>query len=209
MRAVLERRHDAEVARTPAQRPEQVGIGILAGGDDLARREHHLGGQQVVDGHPVLPHQPRDTPAEREAGDPCARDDAAWNGEPEGGGGAVELADGDARLRSYRGSQRIDVDALHEREVDHQPALGDRPAGDVVATAADRDLDPFAPAESDRTQDVRGVQTSRDHRGMLVDQSVVDAPDLVVTGVTRDEDLPRQRIREQLDAVRRRRAGHQ
>ena len=52
VRAVLERRHDAEVAAATAHRPEQVGVCVGARGHDLARGEHHLGGEQVVDAIP-------------------------------------------------------------------------------------------------------------------------------------------------------------
>jgi hypothetical protein len=82
------------------------------------------------------------------------------------------------------------VDALHEGEVDHQPAVGDRLAGDVVAAAADRDLQSFAPGEVDRVGDVRRVQAARDDRGMPVDQPVVHATGLVVPPVARSEDRP-------------------
>ena len=132
----------------PPRSAQQIGIAVLARGcDDLARGEHHLGRQQVVDRHPVLAHQPSDSPAERETRDPRTRDDTARRSEPEGGG-TVELTDGHTRLGPSRGSNRIDVDALHQREVDHQPALGDRLAGDAVTAATNRDLDSFAPAEA-------------------------------------------------------------
>ena len=208
MRAVLEGGHHAEVAAAAAERPEQIAIGVLARGDDLAGREHDLGRQQVVDGHPVLAHQPGDAAAERETRDPGAGDDAAGGREPERAGGTVELTDRDASLRPDRGSARIDVDPLHQREVDHQPTIGDRPAGDVVAAAAHRDLQSLAPAEVDRVHDVRRVHAARDHGGMPVDQPVVDAPDLVVTAVTRSKHRSRQHLAEPLDAIFDRRARH-
>jgi hypothetical protein len=188
VRLELERGHDAEVAAAPADRPEEVGIALLARGDDSAGREHDLGRQQVVHGHPVLAHQPGDPAAEREARDPGERDDAAWGCEPERGGGAVELADPDTGLRADRAPPGVDVDALHQGEVDHQPAVGDGLAGDVVTSAADRDLEPLLPAEVDRVGHVGRVQTACDHGGPLVDQAVVDAPGLVVAGVTWSED---------------------
>jgi hypothetical protein len=85
------------------------------------------------------------------------------------------------------------------REVDHQAAVGDRLAGDVLAAATDRDLESRVPAEVDRVDDVGGVVTSRDHRGMLVDQAVVDAPGLVVAGLARREDLAGERLPKLLD----------
>ena len=208
VRAVLERGHHAEVAAATAESPEEVAIGVLARGDDLAGRQHHLGRQQVVDGHPVFAHQPRDPAPERETRDPGGGDDAARGREPEGARGTVELADRDAPLRPDRGSARIDVDPLHQREVDHQPTVGDRPAGDIMAAAAHRDLQSLAPAEVDRVHDVRRVHAARDHGRMPVDQPVVHAPDLIVTAVTWSKDRSRQRLPEDLDGSIDRHARH-
>ena len=208
IRAVLERGHDAEVAAAAAERPEQVAIAVLAGGDDLARGEHDLGRQQVVDCHPVLAHQPRDPAPECEARNPRRGDDAAWSREPERAGGAVELADRDAGLRPDRRPHRVDVGPLHEREIDHQATLGDRSAGDVVAAAAHRDLQGLAPAEVDRVHHIRRVHAACDHGRMPVDQPVVDAPDRVVTRVPPNKHRPRQRLVEQLDGTFNRHARH-
>jgi hypothetical protein len=131
----------------------------------------------------------------REAGDPRTRDDTARRREPEGGGGTIELTDGHARLHPSRGSDRIDVDALHQREVDHQSAIGDRLAGDAVTAPSHRDLESFASAQVDRMGDVCRVQTARDHGGVLVDKPVVDAPSLVVPGVARSKDGSRAHLR--------------
>jgi hypothetical protein len=55
--------------------------------------------------------------------------------------------------------------AIDEREIDHQPAVGDRLAGDVVSAAADRDLEPGIPGCIDGVDDIGGVQSfSRDLR---------------------------------------------
>ena len=60
MQAVLERRDDAEVTATAAHSPEQIGVLVLAGGDQLAIRRDEVDGEQVVDRRPVLAHQPAD-----------------------------------------------------------------------------------------------------------------------------------------------------
>ena len=189
MRAELKRRDDAEVPAAAAQRPEQLGICVLTGGDDLARREHHLGGQQVVDGHAEPAHEPAEPPAQRQAGDPGARDHAAGRRKPESGGRAVKLGYQDTRLRPHRLANRIHVDPFHPRQVDHQPAVGDRLAGDVVPAAPDRDLERLVAAEVDGVDDVRRVQATRDQARALVDEAVVDAPCVVVSRIVRREDL--------------------
>ena len=50
----LQPRGDAEVPAAAAQRPEQVGVVVGVDAQDLAVRRHDLGGEQVVDRHPVL-----------------------------------------------------------------------------------------------------------------------------------------------------------
>src|ERR671937_912310 len=182
MGAVLEGRDNPEVAAAAAYSPEQLGVGVLAGRDDLAGGEYHFGGQQVVDSHPVAAHEPGEAAAEREAGDPGARDDAAGRREAERGGCAIELADEDPGLRANGLPDGVDVDPLHRRQVDHQAAVGDRLARDVVTAAADRDLGALVAAEVDGVDHVRRGQAAGDQGGALVDQPVVDVARLVVTG---------------------------
>ena len=85
MQGEPERGDDAEVAAAATQRPEQ--IGVLLGGrpDDVGFGGDYLGGQQVVDGEPVLAHEEADAAAEGEPADAGVADDAA------GGGQAVGL----------------------------------------------------------------------------------------------------------------------
>ena len=60
MQAILERRDDAEVTAAAAHSPEQIGVLVLAGGDQLAIRGDEVDGEQVVDRRPVLAHRPAD-----------------------------------------------------------------------------------------------------------------------------------------------------
>src|SRR5213076_611430 len=69
------------------------------------------------------------------------------------------------------------------REVDHQTALGDGETGDVVSAALDRELEPVLTREVDGLDDVLGGARTDDRGRALVDQTVVDAPRLVVAGV--------------------------
>ena len=52
----------------------------------------------------------------------------------------VDPGGGDARLRACRASRGVDVDASQRREVDHEAAVGDSAAGDVVPAAADHQV---------------------------------------------------------------------
>ena len=69
---------------------------------------------------------------------PVVGDDAAGGRQAERLRLAVELAPGDAALGARRPPRRVDAHALHRRQVDHQAAVADGVAGDVVAAAADR-----------------------------------------------------------------------
>ena len=48
VQAKAQRRDDAEVAASSAQRPEQVGLSVVAGADDAAVGEHDVGADEVV-----------------------------------------------------------------------------------------------------------------------------------------------------------------
>ena len=64
----LERRRDAEVAAATVQRPEELGMRVLARGDLHAAREDDVDGHEVVAREAVLPLEPARATAEREAG---------------------------------------------------------------------------------------------------------------------------------------------
>ena len=183
--AELERGDDTEVAAATPDCPEQVTVCVVARGRYVSGREHDLGGEEVVDRHPVAAHQPGQAAAEREPCDAGARDHAAGRGEAKNTGCAVELAHGDAGLSAHRSPCGVHMDALHRREVDHQPAFGHGLAGDVVPAAAHGDLEVSLPSGVHCVDDVGGIAATRDQRWALVDESVVDlaeAVEVVVAG---------------------------
>ena len=106
---------------------------------------------------------------------------------------------------------RVDVDAPHLRQVDHQPAVGHGPAGDVVAAAAHRHLQPALAAEQHGLRDVGRPPAARDDRRPLVDEAVVDPAGLVVArlaGAEQPAGEPGRELRHPLVADRRGRHGH-
>ena len=66
--AELEAGHDAEVAAAAADGPEQVGVLLLARGDEPALGGDDLDRDERIDGQAVLAHQPADAATERQAG---------------------------------------------------------------------------------------------------------------------------------------------
>ena len=75
-------------------------------------------------------------------------------------------------------------------QVDHQAAVGDRAAGDVVAAAADGDLEARLPCEAHRGGDVGRAAAAGDDRRPAIDQTVLDPAGGVVAVVAGREDPP-------------------
>ncbi len=186
---VRQRRGDPEVPATAAQRPEQVGIGLLAHLGDRAVGGHQLDRHEVVGGEPVPGHQPAEPAAERQAGDPGGRDRAARDGQPVLRGRIVELAPQDAALGPHGPGVGVDLDPLHLGQVDHHRVIGDRAAGDVVAAAPDADVEPFRTGEAQGRRGVGRGPAAHDDGRPAVDQPVVDPSGLVVAAVVRLDDL--------------------
>jgi hypothetical protein len=86
------------------------------------------------------------------------------------------------------------VHAFHEREIDEEAAVGEAPPRDVVAAAADGELEAGVATEGDRVGDVGFPEAARDQRGALVDQAVEAAPRLLVAVLAGAEDLTRERL---------------
>lgn len=108
--------------------------------DQLAISGHHIGGKERVDGEAVLADEISDPAPERDAADP----DRARVAEPDGKAVRTdcvgELAGREARLCPDRAPLDVDLDALHLREVQHDPCVRRAVAGIAVAAAADGEL---------------------------------------------------------------------
>src|SRR5688572_29144574 len=102
---------------------------------------------------------------------------------------AVELAPGNATLRADRWALWIDVNAFQERQVDHHPAVDRGSAGDVVTTAADRDLEAELFRQGDGSNDIGDPAASRDQGGALVHETVVDFSSAFVSRIGRLQQL--------------------
>ena len=114
MELELEAGDDAEIATAPAQAPEEVCVFRFAGVQPAAIGRHHLGGEQVVDGHAMLAAQPAEATAQREAGDPGGRVDAHGRRQAMHLHGGIEISEGAAGLDAGPAGDRIDPHALHQ-----------------------------------------------------------------------------------------------
>ena len=87
---------------------------------------------------------------------------------------------------------RVDRGAAQQRQVDDQGAVGYPEPGPAVAAAADGDLCAVAAGEPDAADDVGGVPAARDRGRMLVDHAVVHGARLVVTRISRHDQVTAQ-----------------
>ena len=136
----------------------------------------------------VLPHEPAKAAAESEAADACSRDHAARGGEAVDLRLAVEDAPGGAALNTSRPRLRVDVDAVHEREVDHERLVRNGSTGGAVAAAFYRDGQAVLAGEVDRGDHVGVAGGADDDRRPPVDHAVPDLPGGIVAGVAIDKD---------------------
>ena len=178
-----ERRDHAEVAATPADRPEQVRVRVRRRRPHLPVGAHHLGGQQVVDRHPVLAADPSLPAPEREPGDAGVGHDAARSDEPEGLGLVVHVADQRSTLDAHRPSLRVDVDAVHPGKVEEQAAVDARESRDRVTAPAHGEEESVLAGEVDRGDHVGGACGAYDQRRFPRMHRVVRRADRRVAGV--------------------------
>ena len=142
-----------------------------------------IGAEQIVCGQPELAADPAEPAAERQPGDPRGRVDAGRGDEPECLRLTVEFAERDARFDPRRARKGIDPDRFHQAQIDHHAAVADRAAGDVVATAADRNQRALVAGEIHRRRDVGCAGTAHDDGRPPVDHRVPDGARGVVAVV--------------------------
>jgi len=179
----LELGDDAEVPSAAADAPEQIGVLVPAGLHKFSVGGDQIDGEELIDGQPVLSHQPSDSAAERQSGDAGVGDDPPRDREPECLRLAIELSDQYPGLRPDGLCLGIDPDALHQPEVDDDAAVADGQPGEAVAAAAHGRLEARPAREPQRRDDVRDPGAACDQRRETVDRPVPDLALLVVGGV--------------------------
>ncbi len=192
-RLIDETGHDAEVAATAAQRPEQVGVLVGGHGAHLAVDGDHLHAAQAVDRQPVQAGEVADAAAERQPGDAHAAGVAERDRQPMGDERGRDLARGEAGAGRDDARVRIDVQAAQRAKIDDQHAIAGRQAGQAVAAAAHRDLEPDLAREAHRAGDVVGVSDLDDGRRAGAVVEVPDAARRLVGVAVRGEDRAGER----------------
>jgi hypothetical protein len=171
---------DTEVATATAQRPEQVRVTVGRCPDDVACGRDDLGFDEVVDGEPVLAHEPADAAAQTDTADTGVAHDATRRGQTVALGLAVDVAPQGTALDPGCAGDWIDGDGAHQREVDHDPVVAHRGAADVVASPADGDLEVVAAGEADRGGHVGGAAAPGDQSRAPIDGAVPHGAGVVV-----------------------------
>ena len=101
----------------------------------------------------------------------------------------IDIAPGAAALDAHRAVRRVDADALHAREVDHQAVVAGAEAGAVVAAAAHGEGQAVLAGEVDGADHIGHIDAAGNQRRALVDHAVVDLARLLVVGVARLDQL--------------------
>src|SRR4029453_9905300 len=184
-----ERAHDAEVPATAPQRPEQVGVVVGRRPHDVAARGDHLGLHEIVDGEPVLAHEPPGPPPRADAADAGVAHDAARGGQAVCLCLVVDVAPQGTTLDEGRAVDEIDRDGAHRRQVDDDPVVAHRGAGDVVASASYGDLEVAVAGEAHRRGDVGGAAAAGDQPGSPVDRAVPNGSGVFVVMVVGGDEV--------------------
>jgi hypothetical protein len=178
-----ERADHAEVPATPSQGPEQVGVIIGRYSDDVAPSGDQLRLHEVVDGEPVLAHEPADAAAEAEAADAGVAHYASGGGQAVGLALVVDVAPQGTSLYLGGAFGRVDRYGTHRGEVDDDPVVAQGGAGDIVASAPYRDPEVAVTREAHRRGHVGGPHASGNQSGLAVHRAVPHRSGVVVADV--------------------------
>jgi hypothetical protein len=189
VQAVLELGHDAEVAASAADRPEEIRVIVRVdvqdapvGGDDACR-------EQAVDREPLLANEVADAAAEGQSSDPDRGRVAEADREPVLAGRLRHLPGGQAGGRGGDARVGVDLEAVEPCEVEHEAAFGRAVPGHAVPAAADGELEAGLARELDDGRDRCVVDRAHDRRGSPVHRRQEDAARSLVGRVVRADHL--------------------
>ena len=185
VRLKQERGHDAEVPPSAAHRPEQVRILLGARDHEAAVSQHHIDREQVVDRQPVLPGQVSHSSAQRQPGNPGARDDARRHSQAEGVRRMVHIAPLAARAHQHGARGRIHPHVVDRRQIDHQAVVADAQTGRIVPAAADRNLQTIGLRHPHGGHHIGDIGALGDQPRPAIDHPVIDFPRLLVRRIFR------------------------
>ena len=184
MELILERCSDSEVAAAAANAPEQVGVLLRAGPQQLPVGCRHVGRYQVVAGKSIAAVQPAQPSAEREARDPGHRHHAKRRRQSDRLRGAVELTQREPRVRPDGPRLWIDLDGFHPRQVKHDGIVTHRVACNAVTAPAHRERQVVSTYELDATDYIGRIRGPDHGQWASINHAVEHRARRVVTAVT-------------------------
>ena len=189
MEADAQRGHHAEVAAAAAQRPQQVGLRVGAGGHAPPVRQHDFGAEQVVRSEAARAAERAIATAQAQAGHADRTAVAHCRDQVVGaGGGGHVLGPGAARDGGHE-RFRVHRNVPHPGEVDDQPIVAQGAPRPVVAAAANRQCEAVAPGGAHGRLYVLGLPAERDYRRVAAHGAVPDAAARLVEFVTRQSHI--------------------
>ena len=167
-----------EVAASAAQRPEQLGVLLLGGGDHVTGRGDHLGRHEVVAAQAGPRGQPPHAAAQRQPTDTRVADEPARHGQLVLGGGGIHCRPGRPTSTAGPPCGGVHGDVAEPPEVDHDRTVGHGMTGVTVAASAHGHLHPV-PARL-------GQQLADLGRRLRLHDDGRSAPDVPVPDRSRD-----------------------
>ena len=171
VQAVVEARHDAEVAAAAADRPEQVGLVRLVDVDDAPVGRHDFGSEHMVDRQPVLAHEVAGAAAEREPPDPDGRGVAEADRKAVCRGRGRDVARGEAAGGANDTPIRVDLEGGELAQVEHDASLSGAVARIAVTSRPHCELDAGLARQGDDVTHLARVGGTDDRRRAMVDRA--------------------------------------
>src|SRR5215469_2441167 len=128
-------------------------------------------------------HQPTIAAAQRKSGDADLGIRPAGNCQTKGLSCAVEFAAQHSALGLHAAACGIDLNCLHEREVDHKAIIADRCAGTTVSASPHCDEKLVLAGKAQCDHDILLIRAKRDQRRSTIDPSIPHLSSCVVSGV--------------------------
>jgi hypothetical protein len=129
------------------------------------------------------PHEPTITAAQRKSGNADLRIRPAGNRQTKGLSCAVEFAPQHSALGLRAAGRCIDLNCLHEREVDHKSIIADRCTGTIVSASPHCDEKLVLAGKAQCDHDILLFCAKGYQRGSTIDPSVPNLSSRVVSGV--------------------------
>src|SRR5262249_3370909 len=171
---IAERRHNPKIPPAAPQRPKQVRILIAIRCDRAAVRHYDICGQEIVTSCSMNTHEPTIAAAQRKSGNANLGICPAGNRQTEGLSCAVEFAPQHSALGLRAAACGIDLDCLHEREVDHKAIIADRCTGTTVSASTHCDEKLVLARISQCDDDLLLICAKRDQRRSTINPSIPD-----------------------------------